>query len=491
MQIYLGSKTIESYQTFLNVRRCPVYKINGRMAEVPDEFASKFGMKGKKLASKYCPIDGLFDYQRDIADMAIKKKKYAVFLECGLGKSLIAFEFCRHAVEVTGKKILIVCPLMVARQSIAEAEKFYGPKLDIGHVSASQLETWLGTKDAPSIGITNFEAIRQAFDTRKLCGLVIDESSMLKSAYGAWGERLIEMGRGLEFKLCLTGTPAPNDRIEFANHAVFLDRCRTVNEFLATYFINRGQTQNRWELKPHALKPFYRSLANWAIFMTNPATYGWKDNVGTMPPINVHIHDVPLTHEQRLAAQTATGNLITVSMGGIGDRGKLSQIAKGKDGMPTNKPGYIRDLIASWPSESTLVWCKYNQEQETMESVLSGCASIHGTTSEEARYALIDDFKQQRRMQLVTKPKILGYGLNLQVATRQVFSGICDSFELYHQAVKRSNRVGSTRELNVHIPVTELETPFIDNVLRKADRVQQDTEAQESMFKEIGYDFVG
>ena len=76
---------------------------------------------------------------------------------------------------------------------------------------------------------------------------------------------------------------------------------------------------------------------------------------------------------------------------------------------------------------------------------------------------------------LITKPKILGFGLNLQICTRQIFSGIKDSYEEFYQAVKRSNRVGSTKPLDVHIPVTELEVPFVENVLRKADRVEADT----------------
>ena len=91
---------------------------------------------------------------------------------------------------------------------------------------------------------------------------------------------------------------------------------------------------------------------------------------------------------------------------------------------------------------------------------------------------------------LITKPKVLGFGINLQVCTRQIFSGLKDSFEEFYQAVKRSNRIGSTRPLNVHIPVTELEVPFVDNVLRKAHRVEQDTKEQEELFKEIGHECI-
>ena len=269
---------------------------------------------------------------------------------------------------------------------------------------------------------------------------------------------------------------------------MFCDHFRTVNEFLARYFVNRGETQNRWEIKPHALKPFYRDLSHWCIFLTNPATYGWKDNCGTIPPINVHIDYIDLTGEQRKASQSLTGGLFVNNVGGIGSRGKLSQLAKGRlngADVATNKPEFIRQIVESWPDESTLIWCRYNDEQDAMERVFPDAASISGDTPQEKRLRLIDEFKRGERRVLLSKPKILGFGLNLQIATRQVFSGLQDSYEEFYQAVKRSNRVGSTKPLNVHIPITELEEPMIQTVLEKAKRVQADTEQQEKLFLEV------
>jgi superfamily II DNA or RNA helicase len=291
------------------------------------------------------------------------------------------------------------------------------------------------------------------------------------------------LGKGLRWKLCLTGTPAPNDRIEFANHGVFLDQFPTVNAFLARYFVNRGETANRWELKPHALRPFYRSLSHWCVFLDNPAVYGWKDNAAAPPPVRVHVHDIPLTRSQREAAQKATGSLFVAEGGGIVSRSKLSRIAKG-DGAATHKTAFVRDLVGSWPGESTIVWCRFNAEQEQIAAALPGCASIDGKTPDAERAELVADFQAGRRKVLVSKAKILGFGLNLQVCTRMVFSGLSDSWEEYHQAVKRANRTGSSRPLDVHIPLTELERPMLENVLRKADRVQRDTEEQELIFKE-------
>jgi hypothetical protein len=480
-------RSSESYQQFLKVRQCPVYRFRGSLATVPDEYAHHLGVKKRQRKIAYKPLPGLFDYQVDIARIAIAKQKYAIFADCGLGKTLMLLEYARHCADQTGRKVLMVAPLMVCNQTCEEAARWYGGELSIGRIKAADLPAWLNGDDGPAVGVTNYEAIRDGLPQGKLGGLILDESSMLKSHYGAWGTRLIELGRGLEWKLCATGTPAPNDRIEYANHAVFLDRAKTVNEFLASYFINRGETSNRWELKPHALKPFYRNLADWCIFLTNPATYGWKDNVGVTPPIHVHIDSIDLTDDQRQAAQQLTGRLITTSTGGIGERTKLSQIAKGKNGIETNKPAFIRAQIESWPEESTIIWCRYNDEQQQMERTFPDAVSISGDTPEEKREQYIRQFKAGEVKVLITKPKILGFGVNLQVCTRQVFSGLQDSYEEFYQAVKRSNRIGSTRPLNVHIPVTELEMPFVDNVLRKADRVEADTKEQEDLFREIGH----
>ena len=108
--------------------------------------------------------------------------------------------------------------------------------------------------------------------------------------------------------------------------------------------------------------------------------------------------------------------------------------------------------------------------------------SMDGATPMKERRAMIERFKARETDCLVSKPKILGFGLNLQVATRQVFSGLQDSYEQFYQAVKRSNRFGSTKPLHVHIPITEMEAPMVETVLSKSKRVQHDTEEQERLF---------
>ncbi len=484
MKLNIDLNTVEGYRKFIAVKSLPVYRFTGREAWFPDEYADRMGLKtAKGKTAKYTPKDWLFDYQRDIAKIAIEKQKYAIFADCGLGKTLIFLEFMRHVDRVMpkGKAILFISPLMVVGQTIAEAKRFYGDELKIEQVSARDLPAW--TQKGGRIGITNFEAITEHVEQGRIGAIIVDESSMLKSHYGAWGTRIIELGKGLDWKLAGTGTPAPNDRIEYANHAVFLDHFPTVNSFLAKYFVNRGETANRWELKPHALRPFYRDLSHWSIFLTNPGVYGWKDNCGTLPPIHTHIEDIALTDDQ-ITAISNTGGGLFGSVAGIGQRSVMARIAKGV-GVDSLKPEYIRQRVESFGNESSLVWCKYNAEQDALAKLMPDAGNIDGTTPVEKRIEIVEAFKAGKIKTIISKPKILGLGLNLQIATRQLFSTLQDSYEEYYQAVKRSNRYGSTLPLNVHIPVTDIERPMIETVLRKAHRVQSDANEQEILFREM------
>lgn len=491
MKLTLDPNNIDDYRTFLKIKGLPKYSFCGRQAEFPDEYAGLVwhGTISPPVDAAYAPIANLFDYQRDIAALAIRKRKFAVFADCGLGKTLILSEFVRHAIAQLPptRRILIVSPLMVVGQTVAEIQRWYGDSLPIVQVRASNLQMWLDGIGS-RIGIANYDAITDDLRAGQLGGLVLDESSMLKSMYGKWGTKLIELGKGLDWKLCATGTPAPNDRIEYGNHAVFLDHFPTLNAFLAKYFVNRGQTDNRWELRPHALEPFYRSLSHWCIFLTNPATYGWKDNTSTLPPINIHHHHVELTDQQNAATMNATGELFASSFGGITSRSTLARIAKGTfkgEQVATNKYDAILNLIQADPERSTIIWCLYNDEQDRLAAMLPEAGSIDGKTPIDQRVKLVDEFKSGQRKILISKAKIMGFGLNLQICTRMIFSSLQDSYESFYQAVKRANRYGSTEPLDIHIPATDLEMPMIETVLQKAKRVHEDTEYQEQLFRRI------
>ena len=69
----------------------------------------------------YIP-DVAFDHQRYTIEKAVRKGRMAIFLDTGLGKTLVQLSIAKNIVNHTNKKVLILTPLAVAFQFIKEAD---------------------------------------------------------------------------------------------------------------------------------------------------------------------------------------------------------------------------------------------------------------------------------------------------------------------------------------------------------------------------------
>ena len=179
MIIHLDN-TIEGYRNFIRIKQLPRYEIRGRLAVIPDEYAGLMGHAEPEAAAvTFRPKAWLFDYQKAIVATAIRKRKFAIFADCGLGKTPMLLEFARHVHKaIPNKPVLIVSPLMVVPQTIGEAERFYGGKLKIERVAAKDLAEWR-RRPGGRIGITNSDALTDETPAGDRAGLILDDSSML------------------------------------------------------------------------------------------------------------------------------------------------------------------------------------------------------------------------------------------------------------------------------------------------------------------------
>lgn len=163
-------------------------------------------------------------------------------------------------------------------------------------------------------------------------GMLVHNSSALKNETGKIRTNIINACKGIKYKLACTATPAPNDRQEYANHALFLDYIDNFKQFFTKFFFNTGEG-NKFQLKPHSRRDFYLFLASWSIFLKNPVKYGFEDNlIGIIPP-EVIWEEVLLTKEQEVLIQKYTKkgqiNIFKPNIGGLTNRNKVSQISKG------------------------------------------------------------------------------------------------------------------------------------------------------------------
>ena len=264
----------------------------------------------------------LFDFQALIVEWAVRQGRAGIFADCGLGKTPMSLAWAEQVHTHTGKPVLLLTPLAVGQQIVAEAAKF-------GHDAAISRN---GTV-AASITVTNYEQLDK-FDPAAFSGVVCDESSILKSFDGATKAAVTEFMRRIQYRLLATATAAPNDYTELGTSSEALGGLGYM-DMLTRFFINKDRKQSsrggrvmRWEmsdrvgldrpgtwrLKGHAEDAFWRWVATWARAIRKPSDYGFSDEHHRLPELiertrvieprtveDGHLFDVPSyqLHEER------------------------------------------------------------------------------------------------------------------------------------------------------------------------------------------------
>lgn len=226
--------------------------------------------------------DALFPFQRDLVTWSLRRGRAALMAGTGLGKSLMELAWGDAIARATGGMILLFAPLAVASQMLREAAKFGIP----ARMVTCQAEC------APGINITNYQKIEH-FDLSLFIGVILDESSILKSTTGHYRTALIAACQQIPFRLAATATPAPNDFMELGNHAEFLG-VMSYTDMLATFFSHDGGSTQNWRLKGHAENAFWSWMASWAVMLRKPSDLGYADDGYDLPPLHYHHHEVEI-----------------------------------------------------------------------------------------------------------------------------------------------------------------------------------------------------
>lgn len=389
--------------------------------------------------------DGLYAWQAHVTRWALTKGRAAIFADCGLGKTFMQTAWAQ-AVSVP---TIILAPLCVAEQTVGEAAKL---GIDVRY-ARTQAEA-----DRHPLVITNYERLDR-FDTSRFGAVVLDESSILKAFDAKTKLALVEAFKGTRYRLCCTATPSPNDIAELANHAEFLG-LMTRPEFLATWFVrvDQGQrttTHHGWRMKRHASGPFFRWLSSWALSLRAPSDLGYSDAGFVLPPLSIR--------EVTLESTAPTGDALFPEMGGKGLSGRLAARRTSLE----DRIASVKALVGAEPGESWLLWCGLNEESAALAAAIPGAVEVTGSDDYDAKVRAVQGFVNGHIRVLVSKPKILGFGMNFQHCARMAFVGLSDSYEQYYQAIRRCWRYGQTRPVEAHIVVSEAERNVVENVRRK------------------------
>ena len=386
--------------------------------------------------------ENLFDFQRDIVAWALRKGKAALFEDTGLGKTIQQLSWADAVAKHENGSVLILAPLAVGKQTAKEAEKF--------GIKAKLCES---DEDVESgINITNYEKLHR-FNTDRFCGVVLDESSILKSYSGKTTNDLIRRFRNTKYKLACTATPSPNDFTELGNHAEFLN-VMTMNEMLSMFFINDSSNGIGWRLKRHSVKEFFKWIAEWAIMIKSPSDLGFDGAKYILPRLNIHtiITETEVPEGQLFAMPAET----------------LQERRQARKDSLTLRVEKTKEIVNSESSQA-LVWCNYNDESEALKKAINGSYEIKGSDTDQHKENGMLGFSDGSVRILISKPSICGFGMNWQNCHRIIFCGLSDSYEQFYQAIRRCWRFGQKHEVDVYVVIGDAETSILNNIKRKQD----------------------
>lgn len=385
----------------------------------------------------------LFDFQHACTTWALRRGRAALFAGTGLGKSLMELAWADSVHRETQGDVLHLAPLAVSAQLGREAGKF--------GLAARVVKA--GCEAEPGTNITNYQKIDR-FDLSRFAGVILDESSILKSVDGHYRTRLIEECAHIPYRLAATATPAPNDFMELGNHAEFLG-VMSYTDMLATFFVHDGGDTQKWRLKGHAEDDFWRWMASWAVMLRRPSDLGFDDGAYALPPLNQIEHRVDAPYRPSLE----TGLLFPMEAVTMPER-----LAARRESVDTR----VALAASLTPTDRPFVWwCNLNAESEALAATIPDAVELRGSDLDDVKERKLIDFSEGRIRVLVTKPSIAGFGMNWQHCADTGFVGLTDSFEQVYQSIRRFWRFGQTRPVNVHFVVAATEGAVLANLRRK------------------------
>lgn len=395
--------------------------------------------------------DQAFDFQCSLIEWSVRKGRAALFADCGLGKTLMELAWAENVARHTDGRVLLLTPLAVSAQTIAEGEKF-------------GIEAHRSSDGKPKgrITVTNYEQLHK-FDSSDYSGVICDEASILKSFDGARKSEITRFMRKAQYRLLATATAAPNDYIELGTCSEALGGLGYM-DMLNKFFKNDQQnsaTGRQWgsvskfRLKGHAELPFWRWVCSWARAVRKPSDLGFSDGPFILPPLIEREHEVE-------SSAILDGYLFAMPAVGLKEqREEMRRTIR-------ERCDRVAD-IANNTTDPVLVWCHLNDEGDLLESLIPDSVQVSGSNPDHIKEDRFMAFAEGRARVLVTKPKIGAWGLNFQHCNHITFFP-SHSFEQYYQGVRRCWRFGQQRIVHVDVITTEGGKDVLKNLRRKADQ---------------------
>ncbi|QHB40607.1 helicase [Flavobacterium phage vB_FspS_snusmum6-1] len=438
MQIQIGIfilNIMTDYEKFLESKRHSI---------------GNFGFK-----ANYIP-DIAFDFQKHVIEKAVEKGRVAVFLDTGLGKTLVQLSIAKNIVNHTNKKVLILTPLAVAFQFVLEAEK-----LGIEDVEYSK-----DGKHTKKIIICNYERLHY-FNENDFEAVILDESSILKNFDGKIKQEVTSFVKKIPYRFLSTATPSPNDFIELGTSSEALGYMGYM-DMLGKFFKNNQNSVDsnnrnigeKFYLKPHAEKDFFAWVNQWSIMAKMPSDLGFSNERYQLPELIVNKHVVNNDSQIDIDGQLQMFNIVAKNFNEIRHEQKQTEEKR------------CAKAIELASGKTSVYWCNTNNESSILKSSDSKAVEIIGSQSIDKKEEILLAFANGEIERLITKAKMTSMGLNWQHCNHSVFFPTW-SYEQYYQAIRRFWRFGQKNDVTIDMVISDGQTRVLEALEQKTQKAIQ------------------
>jgi len=449
------------------------------------EAAQQIKIGFTKYSNDYL-YDKLFTHQKQALALASLFDSYALFLETGCGKTLVAIRLIQMRQEPT----LIVCPLSVIEGVWIPELKKWAPELTAcnlwDHFRKKKTIDIPDSFDTYLINFESFKKIKHPEDYFKF--IIIDESAALKCNKTQITKKFISIKDNIKYKLILSGLPAPNGIMEYWGQMAFINERLLGKNFYAfrnKYFRTGGYGGFQYYLKANATEEIMSKINEQAFHIS-------KFDCLTLPDQLFEKRIIEMSKEQRQAYDDMWKQNImefkghtTLAMNELSKIMKCREVTSGfvinEYGMPIfisdTKLKVLKAVLNDEISheKQVIIWCNFHYEIEMIFKEFGDEACmLYGGIKQHEKDQNIKDFQNKKKRLLIAHPKTGGKGLTLVNSSYQIWFSLSYSEEDHKQATDRIHRIGQTEKCTyIYLLAKDSIDEVIHNALLKKKKISE------------------
>jgi len=410
------------------------------------------------------------DYQKVAIDFALQNQSSGLFLDMGLGKTVITLTVIEELKNnyLEELKVLVIAPKRVAEDTwTTEYEKWDHLKnLKVVKVIGNSKQRKAALEKEADIYIITRDNIAWLVDFLgkdwDFNTVIIDELSSFKNHQSKRFKALRKVRPFINRIIGLTGTPAPNGYEDLWSQIYLLDRGerlgKTISEYRRKYFNTLYRHgYNEYELKEGAKEQIDGILKDLCISMKAKDYLKLKEPlyINRIAKLDEKEYKLYKDMERDAVLELEDENITALSAAAVSN--KLLQLANGA--IYTNEKEIIHihdkklevleELIEEAKGEPVLVFYNFKHDKERILERFKDTRVLD--TDQD-----IKDWNNKKIKVLLAHPASAGHGLNLQEGgSIIIWFGLTWSLELYQQANARLNRQGQKETVRIYHIIAE------------------------------------